>query len=192
MLTTWLAKIIKGGPVVVVTPYHISLFYRQWFKKLGGTSHGRSAVCVKAWQMLSVTCYTCYCCISSDTLLAVVVRSPHKFLYQNFSSYQMCNIRHYGVTAIFSDGSVTQSFVKTDKLCLKLAGTVTDNKALHTSTFCPYVRKVGINTYWVFTKQYSEEDTQKLRPPRKVRTSSRQVETFHLRFETRTCSIDGK
>jgi len=110
--TTWVARFIKRGPVVFVTPYHISRFYRQWFKKPGGTSHGRNAVCVKAWQKLSATCNTCYCRISSDPLLAVVVRSPHKFSYQNFSPYQMCKIRNYGVTVIFSDWRMMQSFVK--------------------------------------------------------------------------------
>jgi hypothetical protein len=102
-LTSWVARIIKEGLVRVVTQYHISRLYLQWFKKLGGTSHGRSAVCVKAWRKWSVTCNTCYCCISSDPLLAAVVRSSRKFSHQNFSFYQLCKIRNYGVTVIFSE-----------------------------------------------------------------------------------------
>lgn len=142
ILTTWVARIIKGGPVVVVTPYHISRFYRQWFKKLGGNSHGRNAVCVKAWQKLSVTCYTCYCCISSDPLRAVVVRSPYTFLYQNFSSYQMCKIRNYGVTDDFQWWKYDAEFCENRKIVLKF-GRNSHRHQGSSYVYCPSLKMKG-------------------------------------------------
>ena len=167
MFTIWVARIIKGGPVRVVTVYHFSRIHLQWFKKTRG-NFARQQCCLCNSPREAESClHTYYCCISSDPTLAAVLRSPHKFSYQNFSSYQLCKIRNYGLTVVFSDWRAMQAFVTIDKLCQRLGGTVTDNKDLRTYTFFPYARKVGRNTCWFLWNSTVRKTPRNWDPPPK-------------------------